>query len=980
MYKKRHPLRFALRICLCMMAGLCLCGCSTKKNTAGTRFYHATTARFNTFYNGQVAFDEGVEAQYKGHKEDYTRLLPMYVSTNKSTQAMGKANFETAITKCEKAIKVHSIKKKPVTKGNKKRTPQEKLYLARKEFNPFLYRAWLLMAQSQFQQGNFIECASTCHYILRLYATQPEVTNVARALLARCYVALEWPYDAEDVLQKMSRDSLTPHALREKEQSQAAYFISTGQYEKAIPYLSRSIRHVKGKLPRTRLKFLLGQLYQRAGNNEMAYKSFSRVIRSNPPYELACSARIMQTEVVAAGKSRQTISRLRRMLKDDKNKNYLDQIYYAIGNIYLSQADTARCIGAYEKGAEESKGNPIAKAVLLLRLSQIYWEQENYIEAARTYSACAGVLDKEHEMYDTVQLRGKVLSELEPHLSAVKLQDSLQALAKMDEAGRNAAIDRVIEALKKKEKEEEKKQLEAQDQERNPQDRNNTQGNSPQDAQKNNRTNPQQKGAWYFYNPATVAQGKKEFQKKWGKRKNEDNWRYSNREGLMDTAADDEQAAADSIPEGSTSTTGDKADATALKEEEEQAKADSLANDPHHREYYLKQIPFTEEQLEASNAELAEGLYRSGILEQEKLENFPLARRTLERLVSQFPEAEEMDNVYYHLFLVCGRMKDTQAADYYRQLLVDSFPQSKLAHVVGNPKYETLALHGTHLEDSLYASAYQHYMASAYDSVESSYQQYMQDFGSGRHHARMMFVRAMSNLYAGRRDTFMVALKDVISKYPKEAITEMAQAIVKGLEEGRPLMDSRYDTGDIWSRRSAMAEGDSAQTVQLTDERYGNFAFVLAYPTYSLDEDQLMFEMARFNFTSFMVRNFDIETSQLQGITLMSIKGFQSYDEAHSYAQQLYADTHMAGVLEGIRSLIISEENLKLVGTTFSFDDYRDFYQQKLAPIEVPEDLIIDEPTDIEFVDPEEVDENSENPEEEENGTPEGEDDFPFGF
>ena len=97
-------------------------------------------------------------------------------------------------------------------------------------------------------------------------------------------------------------------------------------------------------------------------------------------------------------------------------------------------------------------------------------------------------------------------------------------------------------------------------------------------------------------------------------------------------------------------------------------------------------------------------------------------------------------------------------------------------------------------------------------------------------------------------------------------------------------------------------------------------------------------------------------------------------------AQQLYADTHMAGVLEGIRSLIISEENLKLVGTTFSFDDYRDFYQQKLAPIEVPEDLIIDEPTDIEFVDPEEVDENSENPEEEENGTPEGEDDFPFGF
>lgn len=968
--KQFHPVATRLcRLMFCMVAAVWLCGCSTKKNTSGTRFYHATTARFNTLYNGQVAFREGVEAQDKGHKEDYTRLLPMYVSTNKTTQSIGKNSFETAITKCEKAIKVHSIKKKPVAKGDKKRTPQEKLYLARKEFNPYLYRAWLLMAESQFRQGGFIECASTCHYILRLYATQPEVANVARALLARCYVALDWPYDAEDVLQKMGRDSLSTRALREKEQTQAAYLIATGQYAKAVPYLSRSIRHTKGKMARTRLKFLLGQLYQRSGDNVMAYKAFGRVIRSNPPYELAFNARIMQTEVVAQGRSRQMISKLKRMLKDDKNKNYLDRIYYAIGNIYLSQNDTTRCIGAYEKGVEESKSDQIAKAVLLLRLSQIYWEQENYIEAARTYAACATTLDKEHEMYDTVQLRSKVLGELEPHLSAVKLQDSLQALAVMDEAGRNAAIDRVIEALKKKEKEEEKARLETQERQNSDQ---------PTDAQQPGRNHQpatsaqQQKGAWYFYNPTTVTQGRKEFQKKWGKRKNEDNWRYSSKEGLIERPEETEQpTATDSLLANSDAEQPESA-------EEAAARADSLAEDPHHREFYMKQIPFTEEQMQASNAELSAGLYQSGILEQEKLENFPLARRTLERLLTQFPDVANKDNVYYHLFLASGRMQDTLATDYYRQVLTDSFPDSRWAQLVGNPKYELLATRGTHLEDSLYASAYQHYLASQYDAVETSYQQYLQDFGTGRHHARMLFVRAMGNLYAGQRDTFMVALKEVIRKYPKEEVTEMAQAIVKGLEEGRALMDSRYDTGDIWSRRSFRADGDTTQTEQLTDERFGDFAFVLAYPTYSLDEDQLLFEMARFNFTSFMVRNFDIETTQLQDITLMTVKGFQSYDEAHSYAQQLYADTHMAAVLEGIRSLIISEENLKLVGTTFSFDDYRDFYQQKLAPIEVPEDFVIDEPTDLEIVDPENMPEEEEDEEEDESAAPV--DDFPFGF
>lgn len=973
--KQFHPANTLCRLVLCMAAALWLCGCSTKKNTSGTRFYHATTARFNTLYNGQAAFREGVEAQDKGHKEDYTRLLPMYVSANKSTQAIGKTSFETAITKCEKAIKVHSIKKKPVTKGNKRRSPQEKLYMARKEFNPYLHHAWLLMAESQFRQGGFIECASTCQYILRLYATQPEVANVARALLARCYVALDWPYDAEDVLQKMGRDSLTTRALREKEQSQAAYLIATGQYGKAVPYLSRSIGHVKGKLARARLKFLLGQLYQRAGDNQMAYKTFGRVIRSNPPYELAFNARIMQTEVVGQGRSRQMISKLRRMLKDDKNKTYLDRIYYAIGNIYMSQGDTARCIGAYEKGVEESKGNQIAKAVLLLRLSQIYWEQENYIEAARTYAACASALDKEHEMYDTVQLRGKVLGELEPHLSAVKLQDSLQALAVMDEAGRNAAIDRVIEALKKKEKEEEKARLAEQARQNDDQGRNTTTTNQNNRQPAGGANAPQQKGAWYFYNPTTVAQGKKDFQKKWGKRKNEDNWRYSSKEGLMERLEENDAQAAD----GDTLQT-DGETSPEESAEEAAAKADSLAEDPHHREYYMKQIPFTEEQMEASNAELSAGLYQSGILEQEKLENFPLARRTLERLLRQFPDVDNKDDIYYHLFLASGRMQDTLATAYYRQVLTDSFPDSRLAQLVGNPKYELLATRGTHLEDSLYASAYQHYMASQYDAVETDYQQYVQDFGTGRHHARMLFVRAMGNLYAGQRDTFLVSLKEVISKYPKEEITEMAQYIVKGLEEGRALMDSRYDTGDIWSRRSFRADGDSTQAEQLTDERFGDFAFVLAYPTYSLDENQLLFEMARFNFTSFMVRNFDIETTQLQDITLMTIKGFQSYDEAHSYAQQLYADTHMAAVLEGIRSLIISEENLKLVGTTFSFDDYRDFYQEKLAPIEVPEDFVIDEPTDLEIIDPENMPEE-ESTEEDDSDTPATvEDDFPFGF
>ena len=151
---------------------------------------------------------------------------------------------------------------------------------------------------------------------------------------------------------------------------------------------------------------------------------------------------------------------------------------------------------------------------------------------------------------------------------------------------------------------------------------------------------------------------------------------------------------------------------------------------------------------------------------------------------------------------------------------------------------------------------------------------------------------------------------------------------------------------------------------------------MLAYPTNSLDENQLLFEVARYNFTSYMVRNFDIEILERQGITMMCVKGFLSFDEVHSYAQTLYADKHMNTLLEGIRTLLISEDNLKMIGNEFSFDDYKEFYEETFAPMEIPEDLRIDEPTDLKIIDPDDYvpEEKKEDEEEEED------DDFPWGI
>lgn len=931
------------------MAGLAallfvLAACSTKKNTSGTRFYHAMTARFNTYFNGAEAFKEGIQAQQDGHKDNYTELLPIFNVRDKKTAGIGKSNFETAIEKCEKAIKQHSIKAKPKSKPGKKLTEKDKAYRTRKEFNPFLRHAWLLMGKAQFQQGEFIEAASTFNYICNLYAGQPEVVSVARAWLARCYVELEWPYDAEDVLRRIRRDSIDGDGKKEYAASYADYLILVEQYKEGIPYLQQTIRKERNKQQRARLNYLLGQLYHETGNDAEAYKALRRVIRANPTYELSFSAQILQTEVMAEGNHNKVVKKLKRMARNKKNKDYQDQIYYALGNIYLANKDTAHCIGAYEKGAKESTQNGIAKAMLLLRLGGIYWDKEDYIKAQRCYADLVGILDKEHDEYKEANRRQEILNELEPHLSAIKLQDSLQWLAKLPEDERNEAIDRVIEALKQKEKEEARAEMHAQMEANMPQ----TPAATPIPGTPTRGTAGQagQSGTWYFYNPQVVAQGKQAFVRTWGRRPLEDNWRRSHKEqtGTDEFAEYDYSEAGDSLRMAMADSIA-RADSIA---EVEARMADSLASDPHNREYYLQQIPFTEEQLQASNDILRDALYQAGILEMERLENFELARRTLLRLLDTFPDVADKDNVYYHLFLINGRRKDTAEAELYRSRLIEEFPQSKYAIMLANPRYELYARRGKHIEDSLYAASYAAYNRDDYDEVFRNYAVSTSDFPEGAHRAKFMFIQALSQLYGGERDSFLVTLKQVIEKYPQDEVTEIAQSIMKGIEEGRPLADEKYMASDIWSRRTATSNADSTATgQQLSDERLANFYFVLAYPENSLDENQLLYEMALYNFTHFTVRNFDLTIEKADGLAQMRVGGFLNFDEAHTYVQKLYADPHMSVVLKNIRSVIISEENLQLLGTTFSYDDYKKFYDETFAPLEVPDDLKIDTPTPL---------------------------------
>ena len=940
--KQQNTFHYALGFVFLTIA-LILTGCSTQKNTAQSRWWHAFNAKYNTYYNGTLAYIDGSLEKETENKDNYTEQIPLYTVSNKNSREIGKANFDRAIEKCEKAIHQHSIKRRPEWTKNRRKTAKDIEWLSRREYNPFLWKAWMLMGRSQFYQGDFESAAATFSYMSRLYATQPAIYGKARAWLAKCYIEQNWNYDAEDVIRNMLRDSIHWRAQKEWDYTFADYYIHTGNAEQAIPYLRKVISHEMRRKQKAREWYLMGQLQASIGNKKEAYKAFRHVIRQNPPYELAFNARIAMTEVMAKDNAGKMISRLKRMAASDNNKEYQDQIYYAIGNIHLSRKDTLQAITAYEKGNQKSTRNGIEKGVLLLHLGDLYWTKEKFSDARRCYGEAIGLLDKDRKDYQQLANRSKVLDELVPYTDAVQLQDSLQQLARMSEKERNAAIDRVIDALKKKEKKERNRKAEEEAESTLRQDGGNfannnnfASSNSPQKNNENSANTPAN-GQWYFYSPLTVSQGKAQFQKLWGKRDNVDNWQRINKTVVANAAGAEEM-------------TDEQRDSLAQAAEQEELlkqTSDSAVNDPHRREYYLAQIPFTPEQLAESNKLLEDGLYHAGVIFKDKLDNLPLSRKSLLRLVNNHPDYAHLDDAYYHLYLLYSRERKPEMAQTYLQKLKAEYPESQWTTLLSDPYYAENAKRGVQIEDSLYTLTYQAFRDGEYDKVERNAQISRNRFPDGANRDKFLFIGGLSKLNDGDIKSCLADLKEVVSKYPDSRLSEMAGMIINGVDAGRRLYGGKFDLNDVWTRRSIeLNDRDSTRQKGYSPERNASFVFLLAYDPDKTNEHQLLFEMAKYNFTSYMARYFDINIEDLEGLHRMQISGFNSYDEARQYANAVYQQPAIKRLLGNVRAYVISEPNLKLLGTSHTYEEYEKFYSKHFAPLPVSKLPLLLEPAE----------------------------------
>lgn len=904
---------------------LLLAACSTKKNTATSRNWQAFTTRYNVYYNGSEHYKEQLKEMEDKYEDDYTRTLLTHPAEARGDAKMPQptGDFKRTIEKMQKAIQLHSIKKKPVKKSG---SPKEKAFRAREEFNPFLHNAWLMLGKGQFMNGDFLGAAATFFYISKHFSWLPDVVTEARLWQARCYCALDWDYEAENVLHLVKEKDLTNNRIKLLYNIvNADYLIRSEQYGKSIPFLQNAAKGSSGT-QKNRLWFLLGQVYSQLGNRNMAYQAYKKAgSGATTPYRTKFNARIKQSEVFTGSNIRGEVNALKAMTRYERNKEFLDQIYYAIGNLYLSRKDTAEAKKNYILAVEKSTRNGIDKAMAQLVLGNIYFNEGDYVKAQPCYSEAVPQLPESYPDYKTLVKRSDVLDELAVYAGNVELQDSLLKLSELSPEEQRKVAQKIVDDLIKQEKEAE----EAAKRDEYLAKQQGLNDKMGQNAQTPNITMNGDK-SWYFYNTTTKNAGKSEFQRKWGSRRLEDDWRRRNK-----TTFTFEEEVEDEF---------EKDELTALNDSisEEEKEKIQLANDPHNVEFYLAQIPKTEEEKQTANDVIQEGLYNMGVILKDKLEDFDAARIEFDRLEERYPDNIYRLDVYYNMYLMAVRQDNRSLAEQWRQKILNDFPDSPYGRAMQDPAYFDNLRRMHQEQEQLYARAYAAYLEDNNAEVHSLTERMEKDFPLSSILPKFVFIDALSYLTEGNNDLFKERLTELLQKWPQTDMTDMASGILKGLKAGRvPKAGLSNSKGMLWETRlssSDLEEGADGQPAKFERDPNAPQYLVLAFPLDSINPNYVLYEVARFNFSSFVVKDFDLEQMSFSNIGLLIIKGFANLKELEHYRSVL--EKSEFSLPPEVRPIMISKANFELLlREGRSFEEYFRFQDQK-AVEETEEEVV----------------------------------------
>ena len=876
-------------------------GCSTEKNTRVTRTFHNVTSKYNIYFNANESVKAGLLAVDERIEDDFTRVLPIYKESDPAVVRLVKSDMDYAVVKCSKLVEIHSITKKPKRKkGGGSRKYQE--FASQEEFNKYIDDSYLLMGKAYLYQQNYFAAIDHLSYVVRKYPKE-ETADEAQIFLIRAYTELERFIEANEVIQAIQSYEKFPKKFeRDLALATANYYTKQKEYTDAIRMLDIAIKKTFRKRDKARYQYIIAQLYQELGQNAQASEAFRAVIKMNPNYTMAFNARINSAGVFSGeGNTEDLKKELNKMLRDKKNADFRDQIYYALGNVHFREGSRDLAEEDYKMSVATSFNNQYQRALSAITLANLFYEDLNYRGSQSYYDSAMIIIDENYPDFKNVEARYRNLTNLVDNLLMVERQDSLQKIALMPEAQREALITQMMEAEQERQRNMENLA---------------TQGASDQGYYRSNRyrmgMGSSGGGGWYFYNPQTVSYGRVTFQQQWGRRPLEDDWRRSNKNTVM--TGEDEEMAEDVEPE------------------------EQRVEDPLKREFYTQDLPLTDSLMAISHERIRDALYNAGKIFKSEFEDYPRSAQSFEELNRRYPTNIYLLSAYFDLYDLYELMGDKEKSNFYRNLIVSNFPESKYAQYLLNPNFFVEMEARTDSLNRMYQETFRNYKQGNYRNVLTL----TSDMKSMKPDSVIIPKIDFMQMVAEGTQTdvhhFENLLKGYLEKYPQKEPSPLAKEILTLIQDStladyQKLVEMGYISEEI--QNEELLDNNIAN-----DEFGGKFTydedllhyFVIAYPREDenkIDLNRLKFDIANYNIDHYTKVDYDIETDNLdENVAFVVVRSMTNKENALIYHGAIIRKAAVFQALKGIdyMNFVISSTNYRTVKSEKSTADYLKFF------------------------------------------------------
>ncbi len=862
-------MRLLKALSLFLVLSILAVSCSREKDLFSSRLYHRMVSKYNILFNGEQALLKARTTLKTQHKDDFDKILPIYIEGDERTISSVKPDLEKAIEKGTKTIKEHSM------------------MIENKQKNNYIDDAYLLIGKARYYNQEYMLALETFNYIIQEFR-EPKIRAEAELWAAKTETALDNHLAAQDRFDKLYSDKqLSKYLDADVYGAFAALEIKKDRYLNAYQLLIQGAEKTSKKEEEVRWLYICGQLQASLGNDYDASQLFLRVIKKGPPYELLFNAQLSRARNydVDLMDPSEAYDELEKMLRDDKNYDNRDRIYYVMAEVAQKLDELEERDGFLKKSIRVSTQNQKQKGLSYLWLAEIRFDDRKYEDAQAYYDSCSQFLPKDHPKYARVEVFKKSLGRLVENLNTIALQDSLQAIAALSPKQQLVKAEAIIEAIK----EAEEAAKEAENRALDNLAFNAANGGGEMGGLAGVGAANQQ---FYFYNPGIRSAGVSTFANRWGNRKLEDNWRRSDKSiSAADPSLANENA---NSPEG----------------EGEEEKLDPKY-DP---KTYLAKVPNDSSSMLESHRLIQEALLDNALLYKEEIKDLVAAAASVDDLLNRYPQFKGRARAWYILYRVYVLVPDEALSAKYKNLILSTYPESEYAYLILNEGKEKEAVDESAAKQA-YAAAFLKYEAKDYRRALRASESAIEQFSDSHFGAKLLLLKAYCQGALQQKDEIIKSLQGVLQAYPATEEAAQAKVILDAINKNSPDPE----------------KGNKAKASTYRTDFSAMHRYILVVPNGKANGNQLSIKLSDFNSKYYPNDRLNAKSILMgRDQQVIMVSGLANKERALNYLNTLNNEKALEQLLLSVdyKQFVISNANFTDFYKKQDIEGYQIFYQE----------------------------------------------------